>query len=266
MRNRHVLLRLCMAICLVLTWGVSMCAYATTSTFTWKEEVLLHDGKKIIVERSDTYDSSMPHEIGQGAPLAEHKTTFVVPGRNQRVIWKSDNRPSPDPDNLHLLALDFLNGVPYVATTPSGSFAYTRWNQPNPPYVFFKYSGEWKRVPLEEFPEQFKINVIVPSLQHEPYKKKAIAENRAHGFVRAQIVAELNREPGSSKEYYSILRSPFDYGKPRKSGRMVRTGDGGWIGIDWFEIQPSLEACLEKCAREKVSVQDCPCHTLFKGK
>lgn len=107
MNNRQVLLRLITMISLVLTSGVSMNAHATTSTFTWKEEVLLHDGKKIIVERSDTYDSSMNHEIGQGAPLAEHKTTFVIPGTHKQVTWKSNNRPSPDPDNLHLLALVF---------------------------------------------------------------------------------------------------------------------------------------------------------------
>ena len=92
MSDRHLLLQLFKTICLVLTLGVSMSAYATTSTFTWKEEVLLHDGKKMIVERSDTYDSSMNHEIGQGAPLAEHKTTFMIPGTNQTVVWKSDNR------------------------------------------------------------------------------------------------------------------------------------------------------------------------------
>src|SRR5437764_1339597 len=111
MMDRHPLLWRVKAICLVATLGVSMNAYAT-STFTWKEEVLLLDGKKIIVERSDTYDSSMNHEIRQGPPLAEHQTTFVIPGTNQTVTWKSNNRPSPDPDSLHLLALDFLDGVP----------------------------------------------------------------------------------------------------------------------------------------------------------
>ncbi len=206
--------RMVAVVCLISVWGMSMSACAT-STFTWKEEVLLHDGKKIVVERSDTYDSSIPHELGQGPPLAEHKVTFVIPGTNRTVIWKSDNRPSSDPDNLHLLALNFLDGVPYVATTPSGSFAYAKWNRPNPPYVFFKYVSEWNRVSLEEFPEQFQINVIVTSRQHEPYKKKIRAENHTYGFVRAQTVTGLNREPGRSKESYSILRSPFDYGPPR---------------------------------------------------
>ncbi|MFZ3013829.1 MAG: hypothetical protein WA045_08985 [Nitrospira sp.] len=252
--------------CLLMVWGMSMSACAVTSTFTWKEEVLLHDGKRIVVERSDTYDSSMNHELGQGPPLAEHTTTFMIPGVHHQVTWKSNNRPLPDPDNLNLLALDFLNGVPYVATTPSRSFAYIKWNQPNPPYVFFKYTGEWKRVSLEEFPEQFKINVIVHSLQHGPYKKKVRTENHAYGFVRAQTVAELNREPGSSKEYYSILRAPFDYGPSRgNSGKKIRTKDG-WMGMDWFEGQPSLEACTTLCEKKHVSSQDCPCRALFQEK
>jgi hypothetical protein len=213
MSDRQVLLRLFKMICLVLTLGVSMSAYATTSTFTWKEEVLLHDGKKIIVDRSDVYDSSMRHEIGQGAPLAEHKTTFIIPRTNQTVIWKSNNRPSSDPDDLHLLVLDFLNGVPYVATTPFGSLAHSKWNRPNPPYVLFKYVGEWKRISLEEFPEKFKINLIVTGRKKD--NPKISEADRKFGFVPAQIVAEINREPGRSREYYTILRTPIDYGPPR---------------------------------------------------
>ena len=208
------LLRLFKAICFVSTLGVSMNAYAT-DIFTWKEEVLLHDGKKIIVERSDTYDSSMNHEIGQGAPLAEHKTTFMIPGTHQQVTWQSNNRLMAEPEHLDLLALDFMDEVPYVATTPNRSFAYIKWGRPNPPYVFFKYVGEWKRISLGEFPEEFVINVVVTSLKNEQYKKKVVAENAKHGFVRAQIVAEINREPGRSRIYYSIIRTPIDYGPPR---------------------------------------------------
>ena len=207
MSDRRGLLQLCKTICLVLTLGVSMNAYAT-STFTWKEEVLLHDGKKIIVERSDTYDSSMNHEIGQGPPLAEHKTTFMIPGTSKTVIWKSNNRPTADPDSLHLLALDFLDDVPYVATTSASCVAYNKWKRPNPPYVFFKYVDGWKHISLEEFPRKFKINVTIDL--DEPDKKKVTTENREHGFVRAQAVAEINHEPGRSKEFYTLFREPID--------------------------------------------------------
>lgn len=214
MNASPVQVRMVAITCFLIVWAMSISACAT-STFTWKEEVLLHDGKKIIVERSDTYDSSMPHELGQSPPLAEHKTTFIIPSVHQQVIWKSNNRSMADPEHLTLLALDFVGEVPFIATTPNRSFAYGKWGSPNPPYVFFKYVGEWKRVPLEEFPEQFKINVLVRSRQHAPYKKKVITENHTHGFVRALTVAELNREPGSSRKYYSILRTPLDYGPSR---------------------------------------------------
>ena len=265
MSLHHSLLKRITQLGLLMMMGVSMSACAI-STFTWKEEVLLHDGSKIIVERTDIYESSMRHEIGQGAPLAEHITTFKIPSTNQSLIWKSDNHSS-DPDELHLLALDFMNGVPYVATTPFGSNAYSKWNRPNPPYVLFKYVDGWKRISLEEFPDVFKINVItVGRKKDEPRISNA---ERKFGFVPAQTVTEINREPGMSKEYYSILRTPIDYG-PRpadgNSSRKIRTEDGGWLGIGWFSDQPSLEACLKKCAREKVSPQDCPCNTLFKGK
>lgn len=207
MIDRSWLLRISQTICLVSALGVSTSAYAT-STFTWKEEVLLHDAKKIIVERTDTYDSNMNHEIGQGAPLAEHKTTFIVPGTNQKVTWKSDNRSSLNPDTLHLLALDFLDGVPYVATLSSSCVAYNKWKRPNPPYVYFKYVGEWKRISLEEFPEKFKINLIVTGRKRDnPQISQA---DRKFGFVPAQIVAEINKEPGSSREFYTLFRKPID--------------------------------------------------------
>jgi hypothetical protein len=213
MNHKRLLLKAIKSIGLVLTLGVSMSACAT-NTFIWKEEVLLHDGKKIIVERSDTYDSSMPHEIGQGAPLAEHKTTFMIPGTNQTVVWKSDNRSFSEPENLNLLVLDFLAGVPYVATTIGGSIAYNKWGRPNPPYVFFKHDGNaWKRISLEEFSGKFKINLIVTGGKKD--NPKIFEADRKFGFVPVQTVAEINSEPGRSKESYAIIRTPLDYGPTR---------------------------------------------------
>ena len=208
MNNHSSLLRLCKIFCLVLTLGAGMNACATTRTFTWKEEVLLHDGKKIVVERSDTYDSSLPHEIGQGPPLVEHKTTFMIPGTIKAVIWKSDYGRSSDADSFHFLALDFLDGVPYVATRPAKCPTYDKWNRPNPPYVFFKYVDEWKYISLPEFPEQFRINVIVTSRKID--NPRIVEAHSKFGFVPAQTVAAINREPGRSKEFYTLFREPID--------------------------------------------------------
>ena len=212
MTQQQLLVRIVAIVCLILMFSMIE-AFARSSTFNWKEEVLLHDGKKLIVERTDIYDSSMRHEIGQGPPLAEHRTMFVIPGTNQTVVWKSDNRSSSDPDRLHLLVLDFLDGVPYVATTPYGSLAYTKWNRPNPPYVFFKYVGEWKRISMDEFPDRFKINVIVTGRKRD--NPRISEANQKVGYVPIETVTEINREPGRSKEYYTILRTPLDYGPSR---------------------------------------------------
>ena len=80
MNNRHGLLQLCKTICLVSTLGVSMNADAGLFGFgdpSWKEEVLLHDGSKIVVERSQSYGGR--HEIGQSSPVKEQTITFTVP-------------------------------------------------------------------------------------------------------------------------------------------------------------------------------------------
>jgi len=53
----------------ILVLGVSMNAFGFLgfgNSASWKEEVLLHDGSKIIVERSLSYGGR--HEIGQASP------------------------------------------------------------------------------------------------------------------------------------------------------------------------------------------------------
>ena len=78
MSDRHWLLQLCKAVCLVWTLGVSMNADAGLFGFgdpSWKEEVRLHDGSKIVVERSQSYGGR--HEIGQSSPIKEQSITFT---------------------------------------------------------------------------------------------------------------------------------------------------------------------------------------------
>lgn len=193
-------------IALLLSLHITAC-FAFGNTISWKEEVLLHEGRKMIVERKDIHDSSLPHEIGQGAPLAEHITTFRIPDSNQSVTWRSDNRSRSEPDNLDLMVLDFVNGVPYAAAGITRCIAYNRWGRPNPPYVFFKYDGKtWQRIPLEEFPVGFK----EPNVMVGGYDQYSLTvEERDASVLTADTVRKVNKAAGRSPTSYTIIREPL---------------------------------------------------------
>lgn len=210
MNNRQMLLRLFKAISLVLTLGVSMSAEAGFLGFggdSWKEEVLLHDGSKIIVERSQSYGGR--HEIGQPLPIKEHTITFTLPGSSKIITWTSEYGEDIGRTNFNPLALHILNGTPYIIVEPNLMLSYNKWGRPNPPYVFFKYKGkEWQRIAIEELPAEFQnINLVINTLS---YGEKLDSQ----GFASAEIVAKLNSSL-TQEEYKTIHRAPLDHWKPR---------------------------------------------------
>lgn len=182
--------------------GLMLIAVAMTSACSkevgWKEEVLLHDGSKIIVERSQSYGGR--HEIGQRSPIKEREITFTVPITNKTVTFKSEYSEDVGRANLNLLALHVLNGTPYIVAEPNLCLAYNKWGRPNPPYVFFKHDGEvWRRIPLSDFPVEFKeINLVVETKNEE----KILTANP---IVTAELVRKLNGEL-EQPQYKTILR------------------------------------------------------------
>lgn len=221
MRNGCLLLRLFNTIGLVLTLGVSISADAGLFGFggdSWKEEVLLHDGSKIIVKRSQSYGGR--HEIGQTPPIKEQDITLTLPGTNRAITWKSEYSEDIGRANFNLLALHILNGTPYIVTVPNLCLSYNKWGRPNPPYVFFKYNGKrWQRIPLTEFPATFKeINLVASTKRHKDTLM-------AQPMVTAALVRELNGEL-EQPEYKTILREPLNPGS-MDCPVMVRI-KGGW--------------------------------------
>ncbi len=206
----HTILKGIIRFGLILTLGATMNAEAGLFGFggtNWKEEVLLHDGSKIIVERSQSYGGR--HEIGQPSPVKEQSITFTMPSSNNSITWKDEFSENIGHANFSLLALHILNGTPYLVVSPNGYISYSKWGSPNPPYVFFKYDGKvWQRISLEDFPTEFKnINLVISTLT---YRKELTSQS----FVYAEMVNKLNGSSGP-KEYNSILRTPIDYGPPR---------------------------------------------------
>jgi hypothetical protein len=245
---------------LLLMIGVSMSAEAGTLGLggtSWKEEVLLHDGQKIIVKRSQSYGGN--YEIGQTPPIKEQEITFIAPNTSKSISFKSEYGEDIGRANFTLLALHVLNGTPYVVAEPNLCLSYNKWGRPNPPYVIFKHDGKnWNRITLKELPSEFKeFNFLIET-------KGERETIRTQSIVTADLVKKLNGKL-EQPAYKTILREPVKGGGITSCGNMVPYGKGGWLGLDWFRDQPTYEACLKFCERKDVSQQSCPCETLFKG-
>ncbi|MEQ1814630.1 MAG: hypothetical protein ABL860_09315 [Candidatus Nitrotoga sp.] len=80
MKTHHEVLKRItqLGLLLLLGAGISACGNSTS----WKEEVLLHDGGKIIVKRY--VDRGGRHEIGQQSPIKEQRLSFTLPGTNNQ--------------------------------------------------------------------------------------------------------------------------------------------------------------------------------------
>lgn len=227
-------------------------ACASTS---WKEEVLLHDGNKIVVERS--VERGGRHEIGQQPPIKEQSLTFTSPATNQRITWKSGFSKDVGLADFQPLLLDIDKGVAYIVTSPVGCLSYNKWGRPNPPYVIFKYQGTtWERVTLQELPAGIdKPNLIFSSPDNE-------VEKLGKRFISAAMVQRANSGL-TQRQDKSIVREPL------AGNGCIKTdyyGEAGWLSPDWFTRQPSLGACLKFCDYKKIGAEVCPCKTIFRGK
>ena len=223
----------------------------------WKEEVLLHDGRKIIVERVQNLGRRPTLESLEGRIL-DDTISFSIPETRQQVTWTMSFRDDlPEPNGINVVVLDIVDSVPYVGGYPAGCIAYNKWKRPNPPQILFKHEdGRWKRVLLAEFPPQIsRANVIVggpPAEGIQAFYTAGQVNERNHGI--------------DTPEYKTILREPVKRGAVGSSVNcveMVPYGKGGWLGLDWFSDQPSYEACLKFCEAKGVSPENCPCATLF---
>ena len=190
-----------MTLGLLFTFGASLNVNAGLFGFgatSWKEEALLHDGSKIIVDR--TVELGGRHEIGQEPPIKEQSLTFTMPGSNQRVVWKDEFSDDVGSANFLPMQLEIAQNIAYLVVTPMGCLSYNKWGRPNPPYVVFKYqSNAWKRISLQELPSEFKeINLAFSSPDHA-------AKETIHGLLSAEQIKKWNGD-ARQPQYQSILR------------------------------------------------------------
>ncbi len=184
---------------------------ACARTVSWKEEVLLHDGSKVIVTRIQTRQGN--HELGQNPPIKEQKIIFKL-SNGEQIVWEDDFSPDIRSANFDLFALHILNNVPYLIASPSGCLSYNKWKRPNPPYVVFSYTAHaWKAIPLSSLPKEFNaMNLIINTSTHI---------DKLNNLISAKQVEKFNSTL-KQLEYKTIIRAPLpevdlcpDYSLPR---------------------------------------------------
>ncbi|WP_319585593.1 hypothetical protein [uncultured Desulfobulbus sp.] len=191
---------------------------------SWQEEVLLHDGRTMVVDRSLSYGGR--HEIGQPAPIKKQTVSFKLPDSSKTVIWTSEYSEDIGRANFNLLAVHVLNDIPFIVATPNLCLSYNKWGRPNPPYVFFKFNGTgWQQISLKEFPTEFKtINIAIYLGGPD------VAEMAGMGLVPAEKIQKANQEL-RQPEYQTILREPI---KPEGNfGSSVTCEELIWYKCGW---------------------------------
>jgi hypothetical protein len=222
---------------------------------SWQEEVLLHDDSRLVVERR--IERGGRHEIGQKPAYTKQTLAFTHPGTGEAIAW--EDRATPDLGNSNFLpmALDIYQDTVYLVANPMGCQSYNKWGRPNPPYVVFRYGSKiWERIPLSELPsETRKPNLIVSS----PDTK---VEKLGKRLVDAETIVRLNSGFQQS-EYKIILRERVENG----GSGCIKTnfyGKTGWLSLDWFTDQPSLDYCLRFCRQKEIEADICPCEKIFQ--
>lgn len=187
---------LCISL-MILGGGMNACAGGTG----WKEEVLLHDGGKIIVER--WVERGGRHEIGQKPPYKEQSLSFTMPASSETITWEDHYSEDVGSANFLPMLLDISKSIPYLVVNPMGCLSYNKWGRPNPPYVIFKYDGKsWQRIQLQELPTEIKTpNLIfsMPDIKVEESGKR---------FMTAEMIRAITAEY-RQPEYKTILREPL---------------------------------------------------------
>lgn len=139
--NRRLLLRAALGVALSALTGCNWFG----GTAEWQEEVLLSDGRKIVIAVKVEYQ--MISEIGGPSTRVGRRTTLrVLPDQGiPKTEWSEDLAAV-------LLDIDAESGELLLVGAPVIEQQCARWGAPCPRYVEFRFrDGRWRRqVPFSE--------------------------------------------------------------------------------------------------------------------
>jgi hypothetical protein len=232
--------------------SINACGYlGIFGEASWKEEVLLHDGSKIIVKRWQKTINVYSYE--KSTLLQRQSLNFKHPKTREKIVWKDGPTEGIRNANFRLLAFHIKDNTPYIITEAYDCFSYNKWGRPNPPYIIFKYEGEeWKRIAIHDLPSELtSINLMLNTTG------KTEINTALRGLATTDNRIKLRRPPHAM--YKSIVRTPME-----GVGCMGMIYDGRvWTGFDYSKMKVSYEVCIDTCKNVLSNQKYCPCDNLY---
>lgn len=162
----------------VVALVVPLHACSGTDTAEWKEEVKLHDGQVIVLERRATIGSS-------GFPT-QHRGSirhWEICYRPMNVYWKSGGVFRPE-------IFDIVEGIPYVMVPVPGCTSCQLYDYPEKSAMFFRFGKDgWKRIPFSEFPRELDTNLLRRALSGRSHR------DDVKGFMTLAAKAKWDGDP-----------------------------------------------------------------------
>ncbi|MBL8491184.1 MAG: hypothetical protein JNM82_10435, partial [Rhodocyclaceae bacterium] len=150
----------------------------------WKEQVILPDGREIIVERSHTLGNRFDRELSAiNAPPGATAYVVTVPMPDGRkVSWEAEHK------DMIPIAVTVAGGTAYLVASPFNCRSYARLGKPVPPFIVFKYEDtQWMRSTIDNLPQE----IIEANLLIATDNLRAVNEIDK-GIVKAKTVKRLN--------------------------------------------------------------------------
>jgi len=153
---------------LFATFALSACF--GRATYHWKEEVLLHDGRVIVIERS-VRTGEVRVELGQWPGESDYTLTFTT-ADDKAVRWEPGKPFRPR-------ILDFSDGTPYVVARGNTGPDYEKHGCQKPPYFIFRWTdGRWQRIDYEQLPKDVRKMTLSASVTGDEAANAAVKRGR----------------------------------------------------------------------------------------
>jgi hypothetical protein len=139
--HRRAILHRCRAA--IVTMTIGLVVGCGSSHLNWTEDVLLPDGRTVSLKRHQDFERHYSWEaLGNGNYWLEFKN----PDTGELIRWNHDR-------GLGTVALIMHSAAPYLLTMTADGFGAEANNNPNPPYLLFKYdTGKWRQLTLKDMP------------------------------------------------------------------------------------------------------------------